>query len=285
MSRWRNDRGAAATSQPTAQSQPLAPGPVAAPAVAPASDQRPAALARMLAAQTRAELRLTLRRGESVLVTLIIPCVLLVFFMSLPRAPLPEAATIDFLLSGTLALAVMAAGLPNLGIATAYERGDGVLKRLGATPLPRAGLIVAKLLAVGVIELVQVLILVGIAALAYGWRPTGAPELALLALLLGTAAFAGLGLLMAGTLRPEATLAGANGLFLALLLLGGLFVPLDVLPPWMAAFGSLLPAAALAQALRAALHPTPELPVLAWGVLLAWGLLAPAAAALTFRWE
>src|SRR5579875_2308563 len=294
----REDSGAAArppqpasiapTGAPEGAERVAARGPspaAAAQVLAPTAGARPAPLARMLIAQTRAELLLTLRRGESVLVTLVIPCVLLVFFMSLPRAPLSEAASIDFLLSGTLALAVMAAGLPNLGIATAYERGDGVLKRLGVTPLPRGGLIAAKLLAVGLVELAQVLLLTGIAALAYGWRPTGAIALALAALLLGTAAFAGLRLLLAGTLRPEATLACANGLFLLLLLFGGLFVPLDVLPAWMVALGRLLPAAALAEALRAALRPTPALPPLDWGVLLAWGLLAPVAAARTFRWE
>lgn len=289
----REDSGAGARTPPRAPAEPIG-GRAGAPAagtttaaleLAPVGAARRAPLPRMLLAQTRAELLLTLRRGESVLVTLVIPCVLLVFFLSLPRAPLPEAATIEFLLPGTLALAVMAAGLPNLGIATAYERGDGVLKRLGATPLPRAALLAAKLLAVGLVELAQGAVLVGIAVLAYGWRPGGMVLLALAALLLGTAAFAGLGLLLAGTLRPEATLAVANGLFLLLLLLGGLFVPLDVLPPWMAALGRLLPAAALADALRAALHPTAEVPPAAWGVLVAWGLLAPAAAARTFRWE
>jgi ABC-2 type transport system permease protein len=246
---------------------------------------RPASLARMVAAQTWQEVLLSLRRGESVLVTLVIPVVLLAFFMSVGALPVPIADPIDFLLPGTLALAVMATGLANLGIATAYERGDGVLKRLGATPLPRAGLVVAKLFSVVLLEAVQVAVLVGLAALAYGWRPRGAPALALLALLLGTAAFAGLGLLMAGTMRPEATLAGANGLFLGLLLLGGLFLPLSALPGWMAAIGHLLPAAALADTLRGALAQPADVPPGAALLLLLWSLGAPIAAALTFRWE
>src|SRR5262249_53518820 len=162
------------------------------------------------------------------------------FFMSIGAVPATVERRIDFLLPGTLALAVMATGLANLGIATAYERGDGVLKRLGATPLPRAGLVVGKLLAAVALELIQIVALAALAAVLYGWRPQGAPFLAALALLAGTAAFAGLGLTMAGTLRPEATLAGANGLFLVLLLVGGLFLPLESLPGWMAALGHLL---------------------------------------------
>jgi ABC-2 type transport system permease protein len=231
---------------------------------------RPASLARMVAAQTWQEVLLSLRRGESVLVTLVIPVVLLAFFMSVGALPVPIADPIDFLLPGTLALAVMATGLA---------------KRLGATPLPRAGLVVAKLFSVVLLEAVQVAVLVGLAALAYGWRPRGAPALALLALLLGTAAFAGLGLLMAGTMRPEATLAGANGLFLGLLLLGGLFLPLSALPGWMAAIGHLLPAAALADTLRGALAQPADVPPGAALLLLLWSLGAPIAAALTFRWE
>ena len=245
----------------------------------------PAPLWRAVLAQTKVELLLSLRRGESVLVTLVIPIVLLAFFMSVGALPVPIARPIDFLLPGTLALAVMATGLANLGIATAYERGDGVLKRIGATPLPRAGLVAGKLLAVVVLEVLQVAALLLIAAVAYGWRPQGAPALAALALLLGTAAFAGLGLTMAGTLRPEATLAGANGLFLFLLLLGGLFLPLEALPPWMAVVGHLLPAAALADTLRAALAAPGVLPIGEFVLLLLWAVAAPLAAALTFRWE
>jgi ABC-2 type transport system permease protein len=245
----------------------------------------PAPLWRAVLAQARVELVLSLRRGESVLVTLVIPIVLLAFFMSVGAVPEMVGRRIDFLLPGTLALAVMATGLANLGIATAYERGDGVLKRLGATPLPRAGLVAGKLLAVIALEVVQVAALLLIAAAAYDWRPQGAPLLAVLALLLGTAAFAGLGLWMAGTLRPEATLAGANGLFLLLLLLGGLFLPLDALPGWMAAVGRALPAAALADTLRAAFASPPALPVDSFVLLLVWAIAAPLAATLTFRWE
>ncbi|HZU04968.1 MAG TPA: ABC transporter permease [Chloroflexota bacterium] len=239
---------------------------------------------RAVLAQAGVELRLSLRRGESVLVTLVVPVVLLAFFMSIGAAPPGAERSIDFLLPGTLALAVMAAGLPNLGIATAYERGDGVLKRLGATPLSRAGLVVAKVLALLALEVVQVVALVALAAGVYGWRPQGTPLLAIPALLLGTAAFAGLGLVLAGTLRPEATLAIANGLFLILLLVGGLFLPLSALPPWMAAVGRVLPAAALADTLRAALMGAPEEPAAAL-LLAGWAVAAPVVAALTFRWE
>src|SRR5260370_42241118 len=91
-------------------------------------------------AQARVELLLTLRRGESVLITLIVPAVLLIFFASLNIIPGSTGKAVDFLLPGMLALAIMATAIVSLGIATAYERYYGVLKRLGSSPLPRSGL-------------------------------------------------------------------------------------------------------------------------------------------------
>ena len=178
------------------------------------------------------ELRLTARRGENVLVTIIIPVVVLLFFASVAVLPTGSGRPVDFLLPGALALAVIATSLVNLGIATAYERNYGVLKRLGGSPLSRGGLLTAKMGAVLVVEIAQVVLLVAIAAGVLGWRPgpTASPALLVLALLLGTLAFAGLGLLLAGALRAEATLALANALFIAFLLLGGIVLPVAELP-------------------------------------------------------
>ena len=116
-------------------------------------------------------------------------------------------------------------------------------------------------------------------------RDRGNPLLALAAALLATVAFAGLGLLMAGTLRGEVTLAAANGLYLVLLLLGGMVFPLDRLPGPLRSFAELLPAAALSAALDGALSASASVPGKAWAVLLAWAVAAPALAAATFRWE
>src|SRR5881398_1584101 len=170
--------------------------------------------------QTQFELLLTLRRGENILVTLIVPVVLLIFFTSLNIVPAVKGSAVNFLLPGILALAVMAAGMVNLGIATAYERYYGVLKRLGSSPLPRSGLIIAKVISILILEMLQVVLLVGVAIALYGWRPTGSPLLALLTIALGTVTFASLGLAMAGALRAEITLAGANALYLVFLLIG-----------------------------------------------------------------
>lgn len=241
-------------------------------------------LFRSILAQTRVELLLTIRRGESVLITVIVPVVLLIFFASLNIVP-TGARAVDFLLPGMLGLAVMATGMVSLGIATAYERYYGVLKRLGGSPLPRGGLIAAKILAVLALEVVQVALLVGIAAGVYGWRPVGSWLVTLLALVLGTAAFAGLGLAMAGTLRAEATLAGANGLYLVFLLLGDGVLPLSHLPGPLAGLAQALPAAALTDALRASMTAGAAFPGTDLLILVIWATVILLYAARRFKWE
>ncbi len=242
-------------------------------------------LARSILAQTRAELVLTSRRGENVLITVIVPVLFLIFFSSLDVVKTGSGRPVDFLLPGMIALAIIATGMVSLGIATAYERYYGVLKRLGASPLPRGGLITAKALSVLALEVVQVVLLMVIAAVLYGWRPAGAPGTILLVLLLGSLAFAGLGLAMAGTLRAEATLAGANGLYLAFLLLSGAVLPLDHLPSVIQDLAHVLPAAALTGALRTALTPGTAFPGGDVAVLAVWTVIVLLYAARNFRWE
>src|SRR3989441_7097348 len=157
-------------------------------------NEKAAPLGRQVLAQTRVELLLTLRRGESVLITLIVPVLLLIFFASLNIVPTSSGKAVDFLLPGILALAIMAAGMVSLSIATAYERYYGVLKRLGSSPLPRWGLLAAKTLSILALEAAQIVFLLALAAILYGWRPQGSFFAALFVLLLGTITFAPLGL-------------------------------------------------------------------------------------------
>jgi ABC-2 type transport system permease protein len=252
---------------------------------------RPAPALRSIAALAAHDLRLTARRGENVLVTIVIPIAVLLFFASTGIIPAPAGRTVDFLVPGAIALAIVASGLVNLGIATAYERSYGVLKRLGGAPLPRWGLIVAKVAAVLVLEVVQVAALLGVGALLLGWGPgTGwSPVLLVAALILGTVAFAGLGLLLAGTLRAEATLALANGLFLGFLMLGGIVLPIDHLPDALRPLAALLPSTALADLLRIALasglSPTPPGIATSATTLVARAIGAAGLAIRTFRWE
>jgi ABC-2 type transport system permease protein len=238
---------------------------------------------RQLIAQTAMELRLMLRNGEQLLLTIIIPTVLLILFASAPIADLPKPR-IDFLLPGVLALAVMSTAFTGQAIGTGFERRYGVLRRLGTTPLPRAVLLTAKTLSVLAVELLQVALL-SIVGLAYGWSPHGNALATIGLLLLGTAAFSALGLLMAGTLRAEATLAAANLVYLVLLVLGGVAFPLTDFSSGVRHGLDLLPIAALTDGLRIMLRSGGSVPLHDWLTLLVWATIGAAAAARWFRWD
>lgn len=238
---------------------------------------------RALLAQSRVEVLLTLRRGESVLATLGIPVGVLVFFGTIDVVETGFDDPLDFLVPGVLALAVIATAMVSLGIATGFERRYGVLKRLGTTPLSRGTLVAAKGVAVLAVVALQGVVVVGVGT-ALGWGPTARLVPAAGLLVLGTAAFAGLGLLMAGTLRAEVTLALANTLYVGFLLVGGVAVPLGRLPGALEAVAKVTPAAQLVEAVRAVLTGA-AVPAWTLAGLAAWAVAAPTLAAWRFRWE
>lgn len=242
-------------------------------------------MSRPLTAQIRAEVTGVVRNGEQLLLTLGIPVLLLVFFSLVDVLPTGTEDPVDFLAPGILALAIMSTAMVSLGIATGFERGYKVLKRLGATPLGRRRLVIAKIAAVALVEILQLILLVAV-AVALGWSPSDPDALgAILAVLVGTTAFAGLGLTIAGRLRAEVNLAAQNGLYLVLLLLGGMVIPLDELPTPLRALARLLPSGALSDVVRDALTGTGDMVGWSWMVLVTWAVVAPAAATRWFRWE
>jgi ABC-2 type transport system permease protein len=236
-----------------------------------------------LAAQLRLELALTLRNGESLLLTLGIPVAVLVFFSLVDVLPI-EGDAVDFLAPGTLALAVLATAFANLAISTAFDRSYGVLKRLGATPLGRPRLVAAKGLAVLAVIAVQVVVLAA-TALALGWEADVEPLPLAGAVLLGVTAFTGMALLLAGRLRALVALAAANAIFVGLLLLSGMVFPLEELPSGLRSAARSLPSTALAEAARGALTAGADVPGRVWPVLAVWALAAVALAIALFRWE
>lgn len=243
--------------------------------------------ARMLRAQTAMELRLLLRNGEQVLLTIVVPLILLIAGTRSDRVvDLGSGRPIDIIAPGVLALAVLSTSFTSLAIATGFERRYGVLKRLGASPLPRSGLMIGKIGAVVVIELMQLVLLVGV-ALLLGWQPVHgiAPWLWLICLaVLGTSAFGALGLLIAGTLRAEITLAVANLVYVVLLVGGGVLVPLDRYPDAAQSLLAWLPSAALGEGLRDAfMHGGAPWPAAA--VLAAFTAVVGLFTARSFSWE
>ena len=253
--------------------------------LAPAPGAAP--LRRMVAAQAVFDGRGLLRNGEQLLLTLIIPVLLLTGFSEASVLNLGHGSRVDFLTPGIIALAVMSTAFASQAIATGFERRYGVLKRLGATPLSRGGLVAARTVTMLAIEILQLAVITAV-AFGLGWQPHGGWGAALavpLLVLVGTAAFSGLGLLMAGTLRAEATLAAANLVYLMLLGLGGVMFPLSKFPAGMRGVLGLLPISALSGGLRSVLQYGSGLPWRDLAILAVWAIIGVALAARVFRWD
>lgn len=242
------------------------------------STAAPASLPARILAQARLETGTALRNGEQLLVTLVLPLLALLGIHVTGLLDTPARNGVDVAAPGVLALAVMSSAFTSTAIATGFERRYDVLAALATTPLGTTGLVLGKALSVLAVLVVQVLAIGG-AALALGWSPGPSGLLpALVAVGLGAVAFTALALLLAGTARPEATLAVANLLWVLFGALGGTVFP----PRWD--WIGLLPSGALGDGLRAALlEGAWDLRALA--VLLVWSAAAVLLALRFFRWR
>ncbi|MHB8189798.1 MAG: ABC transporter permease [Ferrimicrobium sp.] len=243
-------------------------------------------MARPVVAQARSEISLAIRQGEAALLTLIIPVLGLLVVASVSFVALPPGvpSRVNFALAGVVSFGIMAAGMVAQSIATAFDRNYCVLKRLGATPLGRRGVIVGKLAAVAVLELIQLVILVAV-GVALGWHPEGNPLLFIFGWFFATSAFTGLGLIIGGTLRAEVVLGLSNLLMFVLVGVGAMAFPLSSLPGWLQIVAKLLPAAATSTVLLHGMSAGGTVPTWALINLLVWGIGAPLVAIRWFRWE
>lgn len=234
----------------------------------------------MLSAQSGLELKLLLRNGEQLLLTLFIPITLLIGLSLLPLGAMGDHP-VDQVVPAVMMVAVMSTAFTGQAIAVGFDRRYGALKRLGATPLPKWGIIAGKSTAVLTVVVLQSVVL-GAIGVGLGWRP--APVgllLGAIVIALGTVTFATMGLLLGGTLRAEIVLALANILWFIMLGIGSLVVLADGLPTALHTVAQLVPSGALAEALGHAVDGSWD-----WfgiAVLTGWAVLCGAMAVRTFR--
>ena len=238
--------------------------------------------------QAAFELRLLLRNGEQLLLTIVIPVALLLAVTYVQAVPLDApagAARLPLALGGVLAVAVIASAFTSLAISVGFDRRSGALVMLATTPLSRLSILGARILATLAVVVLQVIVLSAL-ALALGWRPTWAALALLPAAVAGTATFAALGFALGGAVRAEATLAIANAAFLALVAVGGTTFPTTDLPEPLAAVVSVLPSAALGDLLRWAAGSGAAIGLAVdVALLVAWGLAGALVARRTFAWR
>lgn len=244
----------------------------------------PASLSARILNQGRYEAVMMLRNGEQLILAVVLPLLAMVALVVTPLLDDYGTSRINIATPGIFALCAMSTAFTGQGIATGFDRRYGVLRYLSTTPLGRAGLIAGKVIAVLAVLAIQV-VLVSVVALLLGWHPEPAGLIpAALELILGAVAFTALGLLVAGTVRPEATLAITNLLWILLAAAGGIIIPVGNLPGVLQPFIEVLPSAALGDALRSALIDS-QFNISATLILLVWTILGGLGAVRWFKWS
>ena len=238
--------------------------------------------------QGRYETMAMLRNGEQLMLNIIFPVMALIAlrFTGLidEYANSVGVSRMDAAVPGVLALCVMSTALSGQGIATGFDRRYGVLRFLATTPLGRNGLIMGKCIAVLVVVAIQFTL---VTALGYGlgWRPDAiAVSRSIITMLMGAGAFTALGLLIAGTVRAEATLAIVNIAWVILAGAGGVVFPLKSFPDWYAGIVAWSPSAALGDALRGNFIQHQWLADPHW-VLIVWTVVIGFVASRKFKWS
>lgn len=225
-----------------------------------------------------------LRNGEQLVLAIVLPLLALAAIALTPLFDTLGTSRLDTGVPGVIALCVLSTAFTGQGIATGFDRRYGVLRFLSTTPLGRSGLILGKALAVGAVLAIQ-LAVIGSAAVLFGWQPLLTGLLPALAILIpGAVAFTALGLLIAGTLRPEATLAVTNLIWILLAAGGGTVLPRSTLPDAVQPLVGVLPSSALGDGLRTALQ-TGTFDLASFALLWGWAVVAGAAAIRWFKWS
>ena len=238
--------------------------------------------------QGRYETMAMLRNGEQLMLNIIFPVMALIAlrFTGLidEYANSVGVSRMDAAVPGVLALCVISTALSGQGIATGFDRRYGVLRFLATTPLGRNGLIMGKCIAVLVVVAIQ-FTLVAVLGYGLGWRPDAiAVSRSIITMLMGAGAFTALGLLIAGTVRAEATLAIVNIAWVILAGAGGVVFPLKSFPDWYAGIVAWSPSAALGDALRGNFIQHQWLADPHW-VLIVWTVVIGFIASRKFKWS
>lgn len=238
--------------------------------------------------QGRYETMAMLRNGEQLMLNIIFPVMALIAlrFTGLidEYANSVGVSRMDAAVPGVLALCVISTALSGQGIATGFDRRYGVLRFLATTPLGRNGLIMGKCIAVLVVVAIQ-FTLVAVLGYGLGWRPDAiAVSRSIITMIMGAGAFTALGLLIAGTVRAEATLAIVNIAWVILAGAGGVVFPLKSFPDWYAGVVAWSPSAALGDALRGNFIQHQWLAEPHW-VLIVWTVVIGFVASRKFKWS
>ncbi|MHC6176921.1 ABC transporter permease [Glutamicibacter endophyticus] len=234
--------------------------------------------------QGKYETKVMLSNGEQLVLAVVLPVIALFALTVTNLLDGVADRAVDAAVPGVLALCVISTAFTGQGIGTGFDRRYGVLRMFSTTPLGRAGLIFGKILAVLAVLVIQV-VLISVVGVLLGWHPNLVGIVpAAVQLLLGAGCFTSLGLLIAGTVRPEATLAITNLAWVLLAGAGGVLFPLSMAPEWIQPTLNALPSAALGDSLRQSLIDG-GFSLAGMIILIIWTAVSAVAATRLFKWN
>ncbi len=195
---------------------------------------------------------------------------------------------IDFLLPGILGMALMQLGLFGTAPQLVQLREQQVLRRIGATPLPRVTLLASQVLMRLSLGIAQTLLIVLVGLWIFDVTIVGSPVLLAGFVLLGALMFVAMGYMISGFAKTQESVNGITSLLnFPMLFLSGLFFPLEVMPAWIRPVVHAIPLTYLADALRQIMVGAPPQYGLGIDAVVLGGWLAGCAflAVRFFRWE
>lgn len=241
------------------------------------------------AGQLRAELMLVLRDKGVIAFALFFPLLTVLFFGYLNRGgSVGDVSYASFLIAGGVGMVVSSTAFENLGITLARQRDEGILKRLGGTPLRPWMLVGTKVLTAAVLILAQTLVMIAVNVTLFRAQITGSLWWGFVTLLVGVFSFATMGLALAGLSRnTDVATAAARAISLPMQFLCGTLFPLEGMPPVLRHIAQALPLTYFVNAFRGAILFGGGPAEYAWDWLILLGCLVVAflVAVKTFRWE
>lgn len=258
---------------------------------------------RVAASRAVLELRVFARDKQTVGFIVIMPALLLVLLSAIfGRQPAAKGSGVtigQLYTAGLIAGGIAGTSFTYLGITIAQERGNGTLKWLAATPMPRTAYFAGKIIQVVVCALAETAVLLAVGVAFYHVSlPAQLAQWLTFAwvFLLGTAACAVAGIAMSSLPKSPSGAGPIVSLTLTVLsFISGVYVvPLTTIPRPLQDIASLFPLKWLAQGLRSVFLPNSAAHLEAAGswqhgpialVLLAWIAGGLVVCARTFRWQ
>ena len=161
------------------------------------------------------------------------------------------SSSFQFLAPGFMALTVITGSLQGVATAISREKEQGTMDGLLVAPISHQSIILGKVAAQTVRGLIQGLLILGLSMVLFGVRIYGSPFIMLIVMVLGTASFVGVGIIMTAV-APDQETAQMMTIILQfpMMFISGILFPIDQLPGWMQYIGKGLPLYYAADALR-----------------------------------